>query len=251
MDALKIDRAVLGGFDWGARTADIVAALWPQSGQGAGVGERLPDRQSRCQSTAFVARRPSTAGGTSTTSRPIAGFAATARTPTTSTSSSGRTASPTWKFDDATYDRTAAAFTNPDHVDIVIHNYRWRLGLAPGEPQYDDLDRKLAASPPITVPTITIGSDFDGPEQGRRRLPQDVHRPVLAPRPRRHRAQRAAGGAASVRRCRRRRRQSVARPWVVVCHRRLRTSHVDELITALTRGSRGSPCRRSAYAVVA
>ena len=61
-------------------------------------------------------------------------------------------ASPTWKFDDATYDRTAAAFANPDHVDIVIHNYRWRLGLAQGEPQYDDLDRKLAASPPITVP---------------------------------------------------------------------------------------------------
>ena len=60
------------------------------------------------------------------------------------------------------FDRTSAAFTNPDHVDIVIHNYRWRLGLAPGEPQYDDVDRKLAASPPITLPTITIGSDFDG-----------------------------------------------------------------------------------------
>jgi pimeloyl-ACP methyl ester carboxylesterase len=74
-------------------------------------------------------------------------------------------ASPKWKFDDATYGRTAAAFTNPDHVDIVIHNYRWRLGLAPGEPQYDDLDGKLAASPPIAVPTITIGSDFDGPNK--------------------------------------------------------------------------------------
>ena len=72
-------------------------------------------------------------------------------------------ASPTWKFDDATYDRTAAAFTNPDHVDIVIHNYRWRLKLAQGEPRYDDLDAKLAAKPVITVPTITIGSDFDGP----------------------------------------------------------------------------------------
>ena len=74
-------------------------------------------------------------------------------------------ASPTWKFDDATYDRSAAAFANPDHVDIVIHNYRWRLEFAPGEPQYDDLDAKLAASPPITVPTITIGSDFDGPNK--------------------------------------------------------------------------------------
>src|SRR6202044_3545810 len=71
-------------------------------------------------------------------------------------------ASPTWQFDDATYDRTAAAFNNPDHVDIVIHNYRWRLGLAQGEPRYDDLDTKLAARPVITVPTITIGSDFDG-----------------------------------------------------------------------------------------
>jgi pimeloyl-ACP methyl ester carboxylesterase len=74
-------------------------------------------------------------------------------------------ASPTWKFDDATYDRSAAAFVNPDHVDIVIHNYRWRLGLAPGEPRYDDLDTELAASPPIAVPTITIGSDFDGPNK--------------------------------------------------------------------------------------
>ena len=72
-------------------------------------------------------------------------------------------ASPLWKFDDATYDRTATAFTNPDHVDVVIHNYRWRLQLAPGEPQYDELDRTLATSPPISVPTITIGSDFDGP----------------------------------------------------------------------------------------
>jgi pimeloyl-ACP methyl ester carboxylesterase len=74
-------------------------------------------------------------------------------------------ASPTWEFDDATYERTAAAFANPDHVDVVIHNYRWRLELAPGEPQYDDLDRKLAPSPPFTVPTVTIGSDFDGPNK--------------------------------------------------------------------------------------
>jgi pimeloyl-ACP methyl ester carboxylesterase len=71
-------------------------------------------------------------------------------------------ASPHWSFADATYDRTAAAFDNPDHVDIVIHNYRWRLGLAKGEPQYDELERKLFRAPPIAVPTITIGSDFDG-----------------------------------------------------------------------------------------
>jgi pimeloyl-ACP methyl ester carboxylesterase len=74
-------------------------------------------------------------------------------------------ASPKWDFDDATYERTAASFDNADHVDIVIHNYRWRLSLAPGEPRYDDLDRRLATSPPITVPTITIGSDFDGPNK--------------------------------------------------------------------------------------
>jgi pimeloyl-ACP methyl ester carboxylesterase len=72
-------------------------------------------------------------------------------------------ASPKWKFDDATYERTAASFDNPDHVDIVIHNYRWRLGLAQGEPQYDELEKKLSTRPPITVPTITIASDFDGP----------------------------------------------------------------------------------------
>jgi pimeloyl-ACP methyl ester carboxylesterase len=74
-----------------------------------------------------------------------------------------RNASPTWSFDDATYDRSAAAFANPDHVEIVIHNYRWRLSLAPGQPQYDDLERRLATKPEISVPTITVSSDFDGP----------------------------------------------------------------------------------------
>jgi pimeloyl-ACP methyl ester carboxylesterase len=72
-------------------------------------------------------------------------------------------ASPKWNFDEATYDRTAASFDNPDHVSIVIHNYRWRLGVAKGEPQYDDLERKLSAGPIITVPAVTIASDFDGP----------------------------------------------------------------------------------------
>jgi pimeloyl-ACP methyl ester carboxylesterase len=71
--------------------------------------------------------------------------------------------SPKWTFDDATFDRTAASFDNPDHVVIVIHNYRWRLSLAKGDPKYDDPERKLFAAPVITVPTITISSDFDGP----------------------------------------------------------------------------------------
>lgn len=74
-----------------------------------------------------------------------------------------KNASPHWNFDKATYDRTAASFDNPDHVDIVIHNYRWRLSLAPGEPQYDQYEQKLATAPVISVPTITIGSDFDDP----------------------------------------------------------------------------------------
>jgi pimeloyl-ACP methyl ester carboxylesterase len=71
--------------------------------------------------------------------------------------------SPKWHFDDATYDRTAVAFNNPDHVAIVIHDYRWRIAVAKGESKYDDLEAKLAAGPAITVPAITIGSDFDGP----------------------------------------------------------------------------------------
>jgi pimeloyl-ACP methyl ester carboxylesterase len=74
-----------------------------------------------------------------------------------------RNASPLWSFDAATYRRSAAAFANPDHAEIVIHNYRWRLSLAPGEPQYDDVERRLAARPPISVPTVTVSSDFDGP----------------------------------------------------------------------------------------
>ena len=71
-------------------------------------------------------------------------------------------ASPRWAFDDATFARTAAAFDNPDHVEIVIHNYRWRISLAAGEPQYDDLERRLAASPAIAVPTITLEGDANG-----------------------------------------------------------------------------------------
>ena len=92
------------------------------------------------------------------------GASATTPTATTSTSSSGSIASPKWDFDDATYERSAAAFDNPDHVAIVIHNYRWRLSLADGEKQYDALEQKLVeAAPVISVPAITISSDFDGP----------------------------------------------------------------------------------------
>jgi pimeloyl-ACP methyl ester carboxylesterase len=164
MDALKIQRAVIGGFDWGARTADIVAALWPER-----VKALVP--VSGYLIVNLVAnQRPLSPQAEHgwwyqyyfATQRGVDGYRENTRD---FNKLIWQEASPTWKFDDATYDRSATSFTNPDHVDIVIHNYRWRLSLAPGEPQYDDLDRRLATRPPITVPTITIGSDFDGPNK--------------------------------------------------------------------------------------
>jgi pimeloyl-ACP methyl ester carboxylesterase len=165
MDALGIDRAVLAGFDWGARTADIVAAVWPQ----------------RCAALVSVSgylivnlianQRPLTPQAEHgwwyqyyfTTQRGEDGYRANTHE---FNKLIWQQASPLWKFADATYDRSATAFDNPDHVDIVIHNYRWRLDLAAGDPRYSDLDRQLATNPPISVPTITIGSDFDGPNKG-------------------------------------------------------------------------------------
>jgi hypothetical protein len=99
-----------------------------------------------------------------------------------------KNSSPKWDFDDATFDRTAASFNNSDHVIIVIHNYRWRLSLAAGDPQYDDLERKLNEAPVIAVPTITIASDFDG-GLGRNILCQAILRQIFAPNPQGHRSQ--------------------------------------------------------------
>jgi pimeloyl-ACP methyl ester carboxylesterase len=162
MDALKIQRAVIGGFDWGARTADIIAALWPQ----------------RCKALVSVSGYLITNLEANLKPLPPAGeygwwyqfYFATERGVLGYTQNTHdfnkliwKIVSPKWNFDDATFDRTAASFTNPDHVSIVIHNYRWRQSLAKGEPQYDDLEQKLFATPVITVPTITISSDFDGP----------------------------------------------------------------------------------------
>jgi pimeloyl-ACP methyl ester carboxylesterase len=161
MDALGIKKAILAGFDWGARSADVVAALWPD----------------RC--TALVSVSGYLIGSQAANEAPLPPQAelnwwyqfyfATDR---------GRAgydkyrhdfskliwqlASPKWHFDDATFARSAAAFDNPDHVAIVIHNYRWRLGLAAGESQYDDLERRLAALPAITVPAITLEGDANG-----------------------------------------------------------------------------------------
>jgi pimeloyl-ACP methyl ester carboxylesterase len=161
MDALKIDKAVLGGFDWGARTVNIVSALWPE----------------RCTGTVSVSGY--LIGSQAASKMPLPPEAelqwwyqfyfATER---------GRLgydknrhdfskliwqlASPKWKFDDATFDRTAASFENPDHVNIVIHNYRWRLGLAEGEAKFADIEKRLAQAPVISVPTITLEGDANG-----------------------------------------------------------------------------------------
>jgi pimeloyl-ACP methyl ester carboxylesterase len=161
MDALKIGKAIIGGFDWGARTANIMAALWPE----------------RCK--ALVSVSGYLIGNPESNKAPLPPKAelewwyqfyfATER---------GRAgyekyrhdfnkliwqlASPKWNFDDATFDRSATSFDNPDHVSIVIHNYRWRIGLAEGEPKYDDIEKQLAEGPVITVPTITLEGDANG-----------------------------------------------------------------------------------------
>ena len=161
MDTLKINKAILAGFDWGARSANIIGVIWPE----------------RCK--AMVSVSGYLIGSQESGKQPLPPAAelqwwyqfyfATER---------GRLgydkyrhdfakliwqiASPKWKFDDPTFDRSAAAFENPDHVAISIHNYRWRLALAQGEPKYDDMNRRLAQFPPIAVPTITMEGDANG-----------------------------------------------------------------------------------------
>jgi pimeloyl-ACP methyl ester carboxylesterase len=161
MDALKIQHAIIGGFDWGARTADIIAALWPERCKGlvsvsgylignqeAGKIPLPPDAEYQWWYQFYFATDRGQAGY----DKYRHDFAKLI----------WQLASPEWKFDDATFDRTAASFNNPDHVAIVIHNYRWRLGLVNGEPKYDDLENKLAKAPVITVPTITMEGDANG-----------------------------------------------------------------------------------------
>jgi pimeloyl-ACP methyl ester carboxylesterase len=165
MDALKIPTAIVGGFDWGARSANIVAALWPRRTKAlvSVSGYLIVNLDANQQPLPPQAELGWWYQYYFATDRGVRGY----REYTHDFNKLiWHNASPTWKFDDATYERTAAAFSNPDHVDIVIHNYRWRLRLAQGEPRYDDLDTKLAAKPVITVPTITIGSNFDGPASG-------------------------------------------------------------------------------------
>jgi pimeloyl-ACP methyl ester carboxylesterase len=161
MDALKIEKAILGGFDWGARTANIIAALWPDrcealvsvSGYLIGSLEAnkmpLPPQAELQWWYQFYFA----------TERGRAGYEKYRRD---FNRLIWQLASPKWNFDDATFDRSATSFNNPDHVGIVIHNYRWRLGLAEGEPKYDEFEKRLATFPVITVPTITLEGDVNG-----------------------------------------------------------------------------------------
>jgi len=161
MNALKIEKATLAGFDWGARTANIIAALWPErckgmvsvSGYLIGSPESekapLPPRAELAWWYQFYFATDRGRAGYEKYTRDFARLI-------------WQLASPKWKFDDATFDRSAAAFDNPDHVAVAIHNYRWRLGLADGERKYDDLDKQLAVRPVINVPTVTMEGDANG-----------------------------------------------------------------------------------------
>ena len=161
MDALKIQKATLGGFDWGARTVNIMAALWPErckatvsvsgyliGSQEAGKMPLPPKAELEWWYQFYFA-----------TERGRAGYDKYRHD---FSKLIWQLASPRWNFDDATFDRSAASFDNPDHVAIVIHNYRWRLALAEGELKYADLDKRLAEGPVITVPTITLEGDANG-----------------------------------------------------------------------------------------
>ena len=161
MDTLKIDKAILAGFDWGARSANIVAALWPErckgmvSVSGYLIGSQesgkipLPPKNELEWWYQFYFATERGRLGYDKYRHDFAKLI-------------WQLASPQWKFDDATFDRSAAAFNNPDHVSIAIHNYRWRLALAEGEPKYADIVRRFSSGPVITVPTITMEGDANG-----------------------------------------------------------------------------------------
>jgi len=161
MDALKIQKAIVGGFDWGARTADIMAALWPERCKAlvSVSGYLIVNLQANQQPLPPKAELGWWYQYYFSTERGRAGYDKYRQD---FNKLIWTIASPKWKFDDATFGRTAASFDNPDHVAIVIHNYRWRLSLAKGEPRYDELEQRLFTGPVIKVPTITISSDFDG-----------------------------------------------------------------------------------------
>ncbi|MEH0933823.1 alpha/beta fold hydrolase [Micromonospora psammae] len=160
MDALRIRKAVLGGFDWGSRTADIIAALWPNRCKAlvSVTGYLITNREKNKLPLPPAAEWAWWYQYYFATERGALGYEKHRRD---FAKLIWRNVSPTWNFGDATFDRTAAAFDNPDHVPIVIHNYRWRLGLAEGDPRYDGLEARLAAAPAIAVPTITLDGELD------------------------------------------------------------------------------------------
>jgi pimeloyl-ACP methyl ester carboxylesterase len=161
MDALKIQKAIIAGFDWGARSANIIAALWPErckaivSVSGYLIGNQeagrlpLPPKAEYQWWYQFYLASDRGRKGYEKYRRDFAKLI-------------WQLASPKWNFEDAAFDRSAAAFDNTDHVAIVTHNYRWRIGIAEGEAKYDELEKRLATSPNITVPTITLEGDANG-----------------------------------------------------------------------------------------
>ena len=161
MDALNIGKATLGGFDWGARTANIIAALWPERCKGmvSVSGYLIGSQKSGKMPLPPKAELEWWYQFYFATERGRAGYDKYRHE---FSKLIWQLASPKWHFDDATFDRSAASFDNPDHVAIVIHNYRWRLGLAEGERKYDDLEGRLAEGPVITVPTVTLEGDANG-----------------------------------------------------------------------------------------
>ena len=161
MDALKIERAILGGFDWGARTANIIAALWPERCKAtvSVSGYLIGSQQSGKLPLPPTAELEWWYQYYFATERGRAGYEKYRHD---FSKLIWQLASPKWNFDDATFDRSAASFNNPDHVSVVIHNYRWRLALAEGESKYDGLEKRLAEGPVITVPTITLEGDANG-----------------------------------------------------------------------------------------
>ena len=206
MDALKIEKATLAGFDWGARTANIVAALWPErcksmvsvsgyliGSQEAGKMPLPPAAELQWWYQFYFATERGRIGY----DKNRHDFAKLI----------WQLASPKWKFDDATFDRSAASFDNPDHVSIVIHNYRWRLALAEGEAKYEALDKRLAEFPVITVPTITLEGDANGaPHADPLRMRRSFRADILT----------ASSRAGSDTTCRRKRRTAFAQAVIDV-----------------------------------
>jgi pimeloyl-ACP methyl ester carboxylesterase len=161
MDSLKIEKAIFGGYDWGGRTADIIAALWPErckalvSVSGYLIGSPAANKAPlppKAEYQWWYQYYFATERGVLGYDKYRSDFAKLI----------WQIASPRWEFDDATFDRTAASFSNRDYVAIVIHDYRWRLDLAKGESKYDDLEKRLAEGPVITVPAITLEGDANG-----------------------------------------------------------------------------------------